>query len=184
MTEFFPFDVFMALLVTMGPLKVMLVYAELTRDLDKPTRRRIAFKAVLIAFIVGLVHGGAGSAAAVLLVLSMVEVAWQGVLLIFLFGLGVEPGQPQRRAGHEQERGQPCESAGDHGHERGAATGEPQQSEPRHDRERHRHQQDAGDPVQERVEGGMAHGFLGFSSSTSRSFFLSSWTAFLSMPSK
>jgi ABC-type nickel/cobalt efflux system permease component RcnA len=40
------------------------------------------------AFIVGLVHGGAGSAAAVLLVLSMVEVAWQGVLLIFLFGLG------------------------------------------------------------------------------------------------
>ena len=40
------------------------------------------------AFVVGLVHGGAGSAAAVLLVLSMVEVAWQGVLLIFLFGLG------------------------------------------------------------------------------------------------
>jgi small neutral amino acid transporter SnatA (MarC family) len=55
MTEFFPFDVFMALLVTMGPLKVMLVYAELTRELDKSIRRRIAFKAVLIAFIVGLV---------------------------------------------------------------------------------------------------------------------------------
>ena len=55
MTQFFPFDLFMALLVTMGPLKVMLVYADLTRDLDKQTQRRIAFKAVLIAFIVGLV---------------------------------------------------------------------------------------------------------------------------------
>lgn len=40
------------------------------------------------AFLVGLLHGGAGSAAAVILVLSLIEVAWQGILLILLFGVG------------------------------------------------------------------------------------------------
>lgn len=40
------------------------------------------------AFLVGLAHGGAGSAAAVLLMLTMVDAAWKGVLLIALFGLG------------------------------------------------------------------------------------------------
>jgi len=52
---FFPLDAFMAILVTMGPLKVILVYAQLTRELDKSTQRRIALKAVIIALVVGLV---------------------------------------------------------------------------------------------------------------------------------
>jgi ABC-type nickel/cobalt efflux system permease component RcnA len=40
------------------------------------------------AFLVGLLHGGAGSAAALLLVLTMVDQMWQGLLFILLFGLG------------------------------------------------------------------------------------------------
>ena len=38
----------------MGPLKVVLVYGETTRDLDPSARRRIAIKAVCVATIVGL----------------------------------------------------------------------------------------------------------------------------------
>lgn len=40
------------------------------------------------AFLVGLLHGGAGSAAAVLLVATMVGTVGQGLLLILLFGVG------------------------------------------------------------------------------------------------
>ena len=40
------------------------------------------------AFFVGLLHGGAGSAAAVLLVATMVSSVWEGIFLILLFGVG------------------------------------------------------------------------------------------------
>ena len=89
MTEFFPFDVFMALLVTMGPLKVMLVYAELTRDLDKPTRRRIAFKAVLIAFIVGLVFIALGKVLLDLFHFSTQALSIAGGAILFIVGIGM-----------------------------------------------------------------------------------------------
>jgi multiple antibiotic resistance protein len=89
MTEFFPFDVFMALLVTMGPLKVMLVYAELTRDLDKPTRRRIAFKAVLIAFIVGLVFIALGKILLDLFHFSLPALSIAGGAILFVVGIGM-----------------------------------------------------------------------------------------------
>jgi sulfite exporter TauE/SafE len=39
-------------------------------------------------FLFGLLHGVAGSSAAVLLVVSLVAELWQGVLLILLFGVG------------------------------------------------------------------------------------------------
>jgi ABC-type nickel/cobalt efflux system permease component RcnA len=39
-------------------------------------------------FLVGLLHGGAGSAAAVLLVVTMVSTVWEGIFLILLFGVG------------------------------------------------------------------------------------------------
>ena len=89
MTEFFPFDVFMALLVTMGPLKVMLVYADLTRDLDKPTRRRIAFKAILIAFIVGLVFIALGKVLLDLFHFSTQALSIAGGAILFIVGIGM-----------------------------------------------------------------------------------------------
>jgi multiple antibiotic resistance protein len=52
--NFFPLDVFFAILITMGPLKVVLVYGEATRNLSPDLRRRIAIKAVGIAAVVGL----------------------------------------------------------------------------------------------------------------------------------
>jgi ABC-type nickel/cobalt efflux system permease component RcnA len=39
-------------------------------------------------FLFGLIHGVAGSSAAVLIVLSLVSNVWQGLLLILLFGVG------------------------------------------------------------------------------------------------
>ena len=89
MTEFHPFDIFMALLVTMGPLKVMLVYADLTRDLDKPTRRRIALKAVLIAFIVGLFFIAMGKILLDLFHFSTAALSIAGGVILFIVGVGM-----------------------------------------------------------------------------------------------
>jgi len=89
MTEFFPFDVFMALLVTMGPLKVMLVYADLTRELDKPTRRRIALKTVLIAFTVGLVFIGLGKILLDLFHFSTAALSIAAGAILFIVGVGM-----------------------------------------------------------------------------------------------
>jgi len=47
-----------------------------------------AFKAMRRPFIVGMVHGLAGSAALMLLVLSTIESPLSGLLYIFIFGLG------------------------------------------------------------------------------------------------
>ncbi len=87
MTQFFPFDIFMALLVTMGPLKVMLVYADLTRNMDKATRRRIAIKAVLIAFIVGLVFIGLGKVLLDLFHFSTLALSIAGGAILFVVGI-------------------------------------------------------------------------------------------------
>jgi sulfite exporter TauE/SafE len=73
---------------------IMLVYLGITsifsvekkgkslQKVDTPTRSHV--KVVCI----GLVHGLAGSAAMVLLTMSMVRTVWEGVLFILIFGAG------------------------------------------------------------------------------------------------
>jgi len=51
---FYPLDIFVTLLITMGPIKVFLVYAERTRNLEPAVRRKIAIKAVTVAGMVGI----------------------------------------------------------------------------------------------------------------------------------
>ncbi|KPK13380.1 MAG: hypothetical protein AMJ56_02050 [Anaerolineae bacterium SG8_19] len=86
---FFPFDAFMAILVTMGPLKVMLVYAQLTRDLDKGMRRRIAVKAVSIALVVGLVFIVLGRVLLDLFHFSIGALMIAGGSILFVVGISM-----------------------------------------------------------------------------------------------
>lgn len=86
---FFPLDAFMAILVTMGPLKVMLVYAQLTRELDKPTRQRIAIKAVIIALVVGLVFIVLGKVLLDLFHFSIGALMIAGGAILFIVGIGM-----------------------------------------------------------------------------------------------
>ena len=48
-------EIFTLIFVTMGPIKVLITFAEKSIDLDKSVRRRIAMKAVGIATVVGLI---------------------------------------------------------------------------------------------------------------------------------
>ena len=49
-------NVFAMIFVTMGPIKVLIVYAEESGSLESAVRRRIAIKSVTIASVVGLVE--------------------------------------------------------------------------------------------------------------------------------
>ena len=53
-------DIFVILLITIGPLKATIVYAELTGKADSAFKRRVAFKTVTVATIVCLIFVFAG----------------------------------------------------------------------------------------------------------------------------
>ena len=86
---FFPLDAFMAILITMGPLKVMLVYAQLTRNLDKTMRRRIALKTVIIALIIGLVFIALGKMILDLFHFSIGAMMIAAGSILFIVGIGM-----------------------------------------------------------------------------------------------
>jgi multiple antibiotic resistance protein len=77
----------MALFVTMGPFKVVLVYAELTRDLEPAVRRKIAFRAVVVAAIVGLLFIVLGKFLMDLFHFSLGALQIAGGLILFVFAL-------------------------------------------------------------------------------------------------
>ena len=86
---FFPLDAFFAILITMGPLKVMLVYAEKTRELEPAVRRRIAIKAVVIAAIVGLLFIILGKFLMDLFHFSLGALQIAGGAILFIFAVGM-----------------------------------------------------------------------------------------------
>ncbi len=86
---FFPLDFFVTLLITMGPIKVFLVYAQLTRDLEPPVRRKIAIKAVIVAGIVGLLFIVAGKFLLDLFHFSTGALTIAGGAILFVFALSM-----------------------------------------------------------------------------------------------
>ena len=51
----FIIEVFTLLFATMGPIKVLIVFAEMTSEIDSGIRRKVALKAVGIAAVVGVI---------------------------------------------------------------------------------------------------------------------------------
>ena len=87
--SFFPLDIFMAILITMGPLKVVLVYGETTRDLSPELRRRIAIKAVGVAAIVGLLFIVLGKFLLDLFHFSIAALTIAGGAILFVFAINM-----------------------------------------------------------------------------------------------
>ena len=96
---FFPFDFLMTLLVTMGPLKVMLVFAALAKPLGSSDRRRVAAKAVVVAFLVGLLFIVGGKFLMDLFHFSIAALRIAGGIILFLFALQMVLGD----GGHSHE---------------------------------------------------------------------------------
>jgi multiple antibiotic resistance protein len=87
--DFFPLDIFMAILITMGPLKVVLVYGESTGGLTPDVRRRIAIKAVGVATIVGLLFIVAGKFLLDLFHFSIGALTIAGGTILFIFAVNM-----------------------------------------------------------------------------------------------
>jgi multiple antibiotic resistance protein len=87
--NFFPLDVFFAILITMGPLKVVLVYGEATRNLSPNLRRKIAIKAVGIAAVVGLFFIVLGKFLLDLFHFSIGALTIAGGAILFIFAVNM-----------------------------------------------------------------------------------------------
>jgi len=82
-------DVFVTLLIGVGPLKAALVYLSLTANMSRADRRAVGIKAVTVAGIVAFVLLGLGKAIIELLHFSPASVAVAGGLVLLLLGLNL-----------------------------------------------------------------------------------------------
>ncbi len=80
-------DIFFMLLATMGPIKISIVFAEKTRDLDKAIRRRIAFQAVGVATFVGLLFVIGGKYLMSFFHFSIAALSLAGGLILLIFAI-------------------------------------------------------------------------------------------------
>lgn len=85
----------------MGPLKVMLVFAALAKPLSAPDRRRVATKAVVVAFLVGLLFIVGGKFLMDLFHFSIAALRIAGGVILFLFALQMVLGD----GGHSHDGG-------------------------------------------------------------------------------
>lgn len=80
-------NVFTMIFVTMGPIKVLIVYAEKMGSQESAVRRRIAIKSVTIASVVGLVFIVAGKFLMDLFKFSIGALTIAGGLILLIFAI-------------------------------------------------------------------------------------------------
>jgi len=98
-------NAFMMIFVTMGPIKILIVYADKTASLEPLVRRRIAIKAVSIAAVIGLVFIVAGKFLMSLFKFSIGALSIAGglILLIFAIRMVLSENEHQETATTERE---------------------------------------------------------------------------------
>jgi multiple antibiotic resistance protein len=95
-------DIIVILLITVGPLKALIVYATITGGADAAMRRKIAFKTVMVAAIVALLFVVAGEFILKILHISLPALKIAGGIILMLFAIGMVMG-----SGHGDETGAP-----------------------------------------------------------------------------
>jgi multiple antibiotic resistance protein len=95
-------DIITVLLVTIGPLKALIVYATLTATADADFRRQVAIKTVTTAAIVTLVFVLAGEILLRIFHVSLPALKIAGGIILLLFAIGMIMG-----GGHGDEEEKP-----------------------------------------------------------------------------
>jgi multiple antibiotic resistance protein len=80
-------EIFTLLFATMGPIKVLITFAEKTQGLDKAVKRRIAINAVWVAAVVGLVFIFFGFLFMELFKFSTVAMSLAGGLILLVYSI-------------------------------------------------------------------------------------------------
>jgi len=94
-------DILTILLVTVGPLKALIVFATLTAKADPGFRRQVANRTVLVATIVTLVFAVAGEVFLQIFHISLPALKIAGGIILLLFALGMAMG-----GGHDEQEGE------------------------------------------------------------------------------
>jgi multiple antibiotic resistance protein len=97
--QFGVIDIITVLLVTIGPLKALIVYATLTAKADADFRRQVAIKTVTTAAIVSLVFVLAGEMLLRIFHVSLPALKIAGGIILLLFAIGMIMG-----GGHDDEK--------------------------------------------------------------------------------
>ena len=92
-------DVFITLLIGMGPIKVLLVYIALTQKLPKELRQKIALRTVMVAGAVGVVLLLFGALFQALLHFSIGALTITGGLILLVLSLHMVIGSQAPQAG-------------------------------------------------------------------------------------
>jgi multiple antibiotic resistance protein len=92
-------DIFIILLITIGPLKAAIVYAKLTGKADPAFKRLVAFKTVTVATIVCLVFVFAGQWLLGVFHVSLPALKIAGGLILLLFALDMVMGSEKKADG-------------------------------------------------------------------------------------
>jgi multiple antibiotic resistance protein len=95
-------DIITVLLVTIGPLKALIVYATLTAKADAEFRRQVAIKTVTTATIISLVFVVAGELLLAVFHVSLPALKIAGGIILLLFAIGMIMG-----GGHGDEEEKP-----------------------------------------------------------------------------
>ena len=82
-------NTFLLLFVTMGPIKALIVFAEMTTEVDSSIRRKIAIKAVSIAAVVGLIFIIFGQFLMKLFHFSLESLSIAGGLILLIFAINM-----------------------------------------------------------------------------------------------
>jgi len=82
-------NAFTMIFVTMGPIKVLIVYAEKTGSIEHAARKRIAIKAVTIATVIGIVFIVAGKFLMDMFKFSIGSLSIAGGLILLIFAIGM-----------------------------------------------------------------------------------------------
>ncbi|MGD9741036.1 MAG: MarC family protein [Dongiaceae bacterium] len=85
-------DIIVIFLITIGPLKALIVYATLAGGADAALRRQIAFRTVMVATIVALLFVVAGELLLQLFHISLAALKIAGGIILLLFALGMVMG--------------------------------------------------------------------------------------------
>lgn len=86
-------DIAVILLITVGPLKALILFATLTGGADAALRRQIAFKTVITATIVALLFVVAGEFLLQVMHISLAALKIAGGVILLLFALGMVMGE-------------------------------------------------------------------------------------------
>lgn len=91
-------DIFVILLITIGPLKAAIVYAKLTGNADRSFRRQVAIKTVTVATIVCLLFVFIGQNLLGLFHVSLPALKIAGGIILLLFALDMVMGEEKKMA--------------------------------------------------------------------------------------